>query len=263
MGLNDFVGKFIDPYDRPARLYPGLLVFAPVAVLLVCLYGKDNILTSSILSVLGFCGVAYALSRIARDAGKRLQDDLFQKWGGAPTTQLLRHRDSRIDIHTKERFHSIISKGLGKRMPSPESESADPQAADELYRAATMWLIDKTRDKKTFPLVFKELVAFGFHRNVLGLRLPGVLLTVVSIVWVLLHTQVLSFVPPYWLPRNALNFPPPVLITLGVSTVMLFAWGILFSESALKRVGFSYAERLLQSCDRIRVPANKKVAAAD
>jgi hypothetical protein len=37
MGLNELAGKFLDPYDRQARLYPGLIVLTPLAVVLVCL----------------------------------------------------------------------------------------------------------------------------------------------------------------------------------------------------------------------------------
>jgi hypothetical protein len=170
VALSDLIPKFLDSYDRQARLYPGLLVLAPLAVLLVALYGSANILATSVLTILGFCGGAYALGRVARDAGKRIQDDMFRKWGGAPSTQLLRLRDSHFDVHTKERYHRTLAKCLGKTFPDRETENADPAAADELYRAGVLWVINATRDAKAFPLVFKENVAFGFHRNTFGLR---------------------------------------------------------------------------------------------
>ena len=178
MAMNEYIPKFLDSYDRPARLYPGLMVFVPLAVLLVCFYGTENIVSSSILSILGFSGVAYAIGRVARDSGKRIQEKLFKKWGGAPSTQMLRHSDTSIDVHTKERYHRIVGKGIGKSMPDAETESNNPVVADELYRAATVWLIEKTRNTKMFPLVFKENVAFGFHRNALGLRLAGVVISI-------------------------------------------------------------------------------------
>src|SRR5579884_1541060 len=40
MSLSDIVPNFMDPYDRVARLYPGLRLLLPVAVTSVCLYGS-------------------------------------------------------------------------------------------------------------------------------------------------------------------------------------------------------------------------------
>jgi hypothetical protein len=252
MAINDFIPKFLDPYDRPARLYPGLLVIAPVAVQIVCLYGTDNTAFSSVLTILGFCGIAYVLGRIARNAGKRLQDRLFNKWGGAPTTQLLRHRDTRIDIHTKERFHRVLSKGLGKGMPTHDDERNNPAAADELYRAATVWLIIQTRDMKAFPLIFKENVAFGFHRNALGLRPLGASIASLCILWILHNAKIIAFTAPFFSARQALGFTPEMMVSLSISTGILVAWTFVFTEDALKRTGFSYAEQLLQSCDQLK-----------
>ncbi|MBI3805325.1 MAG: hypothetical protein HY282_16365 [Nitrospirae bacterium] len=250
--MSAFIPKFLlDPYDRPARLYPGLLVFLPIAVLLVCLYGTAHIIVSSVLSILGFCGAGYALGRVSRDAGKRIQDKLFRKWGGAPTTQLLRYRDTSIDVYTKERFHGVLAQGLKKPLPAAEAERADPAAADELYRAATVWLIAQTRDTKKFPLVFKENVAFGFQRNCLGLRCYGIAMTAICIAWALFHAKVLMVTPPYFFSNPMLTLEPAEMITLGVSAMMLIAWLFLLNEGALKRTGFSYAERLLQSCDHL------------
>lgn len=262
--MRSFISSVIDPYERPARLYPALLVIAPLATLLVCLYGIDHIFASSVLSVLGFSGVAYALGRIARDAGKRKQEGLFAKWGGAPTTQMLRHRDARLDAHTKGRFHAVLARGIGKAMPSAEAEHSDPTAADELYRAATVWLINQTRDTKAFPLVFKENVAFGFHRNAFGLRVPGMSVAVVCIIWTLHHANVLGFTAPYFTIDNALGMLVSTLVVMLVSGMMLLAWLFWFNESALKRVGFAYSERLLEGCDRLSpgMQSTKKTTAS-
>jgi hypothetical protein len=222
-----------------------------VAVLVVCLYGTANIALSSVLSILGFSGVAYGLGRVARDAGKRIQGRLFDKWGGAPTIQMLRHRDTSIDVHTKERFHRVLAKGIKKNLPTAEGERNDPAAADELYRAATVWLIGQTRDTKAFGLVFKENVAFGFQRNTLGFRPLGVAVAFICIVWALLNTQLVEFTEPYFSTTRVLRLNSAAVVTLCVSTTMLIAWIFFFNEAAVKRTGFSYAERLLQSCDHL------------
>lgn len=251
MGISEKAFGFLDSYDRPARLYPAFLVLIPLAVQLVCLYGTANILASSVLSILAFSGVAYVLGRFARDAGKSKQEQFFTKWGGAPTTQLLRHRNERIDVHTKERFHRILSAGLGKTLPSAEQERADPKAADDLYRAATAWLIGRTRDTKRYPLVFKENVAFGFQRNALGLRWLGITVALGCSIWTMAHAQVLTGTAPYLAIEQVFDLKPAIVMSLVVSSATHLAWLVFISESALRRTGFAYGERLLEACDQL------------
>lgn len=250
--LEKFIPKFLsDPYDRPARLYPALLVFMPIPILIICLYGTENMAAASLLSIAGFCGAAFLLARTARNLGKRLQDSLFKKWGGAPTTQLLRHSSSHFDAHTKERYHGILSVGLGKSMPTAEQEQENPIAADELYTAATKWLIGQTRDQKKFPLVFKENVAFGFHRNCFGLRWYGAWIGLGCLLIVLIHGDTISLSNPYLFPSQLLHFTIPCLLALVVSMLMIIAWLAFLNEGAAKQAAFAYAERLVQGCDSL------------
>lgn len=240
-----------DPYDRPARLYPGLLALVPLPVALVGLYGPSHPWLTGTLSTLSFCGGGYLLGRVSRDAGVRLQDGLFAKWGGAPTTQLLRWRDQRRDPYTKERYHAILSKGLGKSLPTAEQEDADPAGADDLYRAATTWLIAQTRDAKKFPLVFKENVAFGFQRNGLGLRPYGIGVAAICIIWVLIHAKIVDWATPRASAGSVAHLGPPDILALVISVVIILVWVAFITEGAVKRTGFAYAERLLESCDHL------------
>lgn len=260
MGLNELVGKFLDPYDRPARLYPGLIVLTPLAVLLVCLYGTKYIIASSVLSILGFSGIAYMLGSTARDAGKKLEDKLFAKWGGKPTTQMLRHSDNRIDGFTKNRIHQTLSKGIMATFPSAADELANPQQADEIYRAGTVWLISNTRDTKKFPLVFKENIAYGFKRNMLGLKRIGGLVALTSVIWTLFHAKVISIYEPYWSMDKFIELAPSSITSLVVSTTILFTWIFLITESSLLRVATAYSERLFHSCDNLKKTRSRSKA---
>lgn len=240
----------LDPYERPARLYPALLVLAPLAVTIVCGHRLGNSVLPAAISMLGLCGASYALARVARDAGKRLQDGLFAKWGGAPTTQLLRHRDVHFDTHTKDRFHRILAQGMGVSMPTYDEERKNPTAADDKYRAATVWLINHTRDRKTFPLLFKENVAFGFHRNALGLKPLGILVAFACLAWAILMRLGPSVLkPPHHL---GLTMPQlPGILALVSCALLLIYWTSFVSGHATRRAAFSYAERLLQCCDQL------------
>ena len=252
MGPASYLPQIIvDPYDRTARLTPGLLVLAPLPVLVVCLFGSAHLAASSLLSVLGFCGIGFAMSRIVRNAGKRLQDALFLKWGGTPSVQLLRHRDSHFDRLTKERFHGVLEKGMGTAMPDAASESQDPVAADEHYRAATVWLISQTRDTKRFPLVLKENIAFGFHRNCLGVRAYGICISIACLLIALLHSRTLTLTAPFLFPDR---LDISAMVAVGIAATMLVTWIFWLTEGAARDSALAYAERLVQACDVLGSP---------
>lgn len=86
MNLTDYIPKFMDRYDRAARLTPALLVAMPAVVLIQNIAGVSNSFPKIAISILFYCGLAYVLSRAARNAGQRIQDRIFVKWGGAPWT---------------------------------------------------------------------------------------------------------------------------------------------------------------------------------
>ena len=45
-----------DPYERKARLAPGLLVALPLLVPLVCVYGARHPVLTALVGLLGGCG---------------------------------------------------------------------------------------------------------------------------------------------------------------------------------------------------------------
>ena len=115
-----------------------------------------------------FAAGAYALSHVARDAGKRLEGRLLAEWGGWPSTAVLEHRNSTFDEVTKSRFHKrLVELGAVEAMPTPAEEIADPGKADARYSAAATWLRSKTRDAKKFPLVFEENINYNYSATCL------------------------------------------------------------------------------------------------
>lgn len=109
-----------DPYERKARVIPGLLVALPVLVPLLCVYGARHPVLTGVIGLLGGCGAIYALASVARGRGKKLEEMLVSKWGGMPTTIALRHRDKFLDGVSKQRYHTAITAKLGIAMPTAE-----------------------------------------------------------------------------------------------------------------------------------------------
>jgi hypothetical protein len=246
---NPLAGLLLDPYDRRARALPLLLCLLPILMVLVLVYPAFVQWQQAVFGVLVWCGGFFLLSRIARDAGRRIQDRLFAAWSGAPTTQLLRHRDRRIDAYSKQALHAKLAALTGIPMPTARTEQEDPAGADEAYRAAAAWLIKHTRDTTRFGLLYKENVNFGFQRNALGLRWVGVAIATLSVLWVLVMAGVLSPEAPYYNTGRWAALSLPMGLSLLASGTMLAIWLFAITPGAAQRTGFAYAERLLECAE--------------
>lgn len=239
-----FLKDLSDPYERRARLFPGLLVALPVIVPLVCTFGAKNATLTGVIALLSTCGVSYALASIARGRGKALEERLVAKWGGLPTTLILRHRDPFFDSITKQRYHADIKSKLGIDVPTADQELAEPNKADEAYMAAGRQLRERTRGNKS--LLLKENIAYGFHRNMLGMKIPGVLSALFGVFYGLVLADALAL-NPLAVDLSRLAYPGLAAgLTLAISLVLLLAWLSYFNEDKMRRMGYAYAERLLE-----------------
>ena len=178
----------------------------------------------------------FLIARIARDRGKRIQDRLYTKWGGKPTTAMLRHSDQRLDPITKDRYKRTLAKSFNESFPTQQEESADPRGADQIYDSAVKALIEKRRGK-TYRLVFAENCNFGFVRNLLGLKPIGLCISALGFgVGIVL----------IW--HHAAKIPNPSYIPLAVSVGVAFL--LLFvTEASARRTAEAYAEVLLRTCE--------------
>ncbi|GAB2812296.1 hypothetical protein GCM10027276_11480 [Comamonas piscis] len=250
-----------DPYERKARLAPGLLVTLPLLVPLVCVYGARHPILTGVLALLTGCGAMYTLASVARVRGKKLEDRLVQEWGGMPTTLALRHRDQTLDSISKRRYHNVIASKLGIAMPTAEEEAADPAKADDTYVGATKRLRELTRSNKS--LLLKENIAYGYHRNMLAMKPIGIVTCVIGLFYGLVLAGVVELDP---LATNLVNLARPGLaaaMTLMISVALLASWLFYFDADAVKRIGFAYAERLFECLPSLpSVVKNRKTVAA-
>lgn len=154
--MNAFTSLILDPYERTARLGPALIVLLPLLLFAITVQILSKPIMTQITALFGACGMIFLLSSMARMLGKAQEVTLYKSWGGMPTTQLLRHRDSIIDPMTKQRYHDFLARKLKITFPTASEEQTNPESADDCYRAGVKWLIGKTRDRKKFNLLAKE-----------------------------------------------------------------------------------------------------------
>lgn len=258
MSFGALIESLKDPYEKKARVFPGLLVLMPLLVPLLWIFGPKNPVLTALLGLIGSCGVIYALASISRGMGKRLEEKLVAQWGGMPTTLILRHRDSFLDNHSKRRYHDEIKLKLGIELPSAADEDANPTAADDTYAGVTRQLRELTRDK-SHALLLKENIAYGFHRNMRAMRPIGIFSCLVGGALGLVLSGVIQLKPILVDFSNLAEPGLPGGITLAVAISLLVAW-VYFDESAVKRMGYVYAERLFESLKSL--PNSRKVTAA-
>ena len=248
----NFTNLVTDGYERKARLYPALLLIAPVvATGVAMLAARLSALQSICAAVLG-SGGAFLLTQLARDAGKNAQKALFEKWGGPPSVAIFRHRDTRLGRITKARYHKKLA-GLVKEAKAPtiEQEQADPEAADAVYLAWSNYLRVSTRDTKRFDLLFKENVNYRYRRNVWGLRAIGISISLACAV--ACAARLLS-------NRQATDRLDEALLFAGAfAMVLLLLWLFRFTSDWVRVASDAYAERLAECTETLRnTPAGNR-----
>ncbi len=160
-------------YEYRARILPVLLTAAPAVVLAGVLV--PNVPAPVRVVLVSGAVAAVVAAQLSRDRGQRMEPELFQRWGGAPTTVMLRYAGSAHPAATARR-HAQLQSLLGpapELPPNRQAEEDDPDAADAVYALAAGVVRALTRDADRFHLVAAENRDYGFRRNVLGLRRLG------------------------------------------------------------------------------------------
>ena len=227
-----------DTYSFRARVLPVYLTLAPVVPLLAAVVPEGHKLLIGGAAALVFAPVSFLLSQVGADFGKRLEEGLWTNWGGPPTTRFLRHSNHEFNEVTRGRVHAKLRQ-LGLYVPTSQEQEQDQRAADMHYQSCTEELIRRTRDTGRFPLVFKGLTEYGFRRNLLGLKVIGVFLTVAGGAGSAWSTYTA------WTATNA---PPAVSLVAGlITTGLLLAWLVWVTERTVKLSADRYARFLLEA----------------
>lgn len=232
---------------------PVLLLILPIVlaicVLVIILAGDLNVFIrlggGALVGLLSSFGLTSLLEQFGRDQGKNKEPQLWASWDGAPTTQMLRHRDTKMCNPTmRKRYHEKLRKLVpNMHLPTPEEEARDPAGADNVYEAYTRYLINQTRDTEKFPLIFEENINYGFRRNLWGMRPAGIAIALLGIAVALCATYLA------WV-RNDLLW----LVAMGTTliNICLAVWWVVRITVAWVFIpAKAYAERLLEACDSL------------
>ncbi len=234
----------LDEYTRNARLKPAFLVALPIALTVAILGFKQSATEGTLFGLASSLGFTFLLARLVRDRGKAKEPRLFERWHGKPTTAMLRHDDSRLNVHTRARYHTRLGSMLPEiTLPTAEQEKANPADADTTYTTCGDYLLSKTRDKERFQLLFQENINYGFRRNLWAMKPVGVAISILSLVALALVTRIearADAVP--WFAN---------LSAIAIVALLLTWWVVRITPSWVKIVADAYAIRLLASIDEL------------
>jgi hypothetical protein len=256
-----------DRYTREARIAPAFLCVFPVVILLMACFSGMQSAAPALLTLMCVFGVVRWISHIARAVGDRIEIDFFRKWGGKPTTTMLRVAlgyeepknvkcDDWVRHILQEAAHAEQFKRILAALKAPEipSKSEDEKAVldagghaykmadnlDALYEPLVAWLRENSRGKN---LVFEELISYGFQRNFYALKSFALwsnglaLLVQVGAIWGVYH----------WQQHAWATKPEMAAVILAANLLYLAGVCRFVSEKSVKVQGFIYARQLFNS----------------
>jgi hypothetical protein len=225
--------KIFDAYSLRARLFPAIIGGAPALAALALLISWSTFSLSTTIATLGLLVIVFAMADLARRRGTKVQPRIFAMHGG--TAAPLRRNDDTFSEERKAAYRAFLARKLGRAAPTAAEEAADPAKADAFYEAGRAWLRESTRDTKKFAVLFNENVTYGFRRNLLGVKWPGVGLNVAVVV------ICAGLLAGRWPISIADDFSIRVLIVLAVAVIhaayMLFGVTWVAAVAASKAYG--------------------------
>ena len=247
------LSKYFDAYSFNARIKPVLFLVFPVFLSLLVLFEPARTWNGYGLTLLVAFGVINFAANQMSSKGNELQERLFDKWGGAPTTIILRHSDNTLDAFTKSRYmHKLQMVVQNFTATTDEYERLNPRESDVLYSSASNYLREHTRDTDKYSLLFKENIAYGFSRNIRAVKPLGIFLTLASLsVSLLIIYLKLESVKITTVSSLVHNVPFEYFGLLISHLAMLWIWIFLVTEKWVKTRAFAYAKRLYSACEQI------------
>lgn len=227
------ISNWFDRYSLQARLAPALLSLFPAILLIAVQFPQLYETAAGLVGLALACGVLTLASHFARTRGKKVEERLYTKWGGRPTTRFLLNDGDELDDRTRDRYMAHFSNNI------PDLRLGENPSMD--IDSAVRWLLEKTRDTTTYGLIFKENISYGFRRNCLGMKPIGLLVTLICVVYwsVQIYSQNSGFE----------DVDPTQAIGLGVSSLILVWWLFIVGDNWVREAGNAYAKALLGSID--------------
>jgi hypothetical protein len=232
---------FLDAYTLRARLFPAVLAAAPALAALTLLISWEKIALSNVIATGALLVLLFVLADFARKQGLLIEPDIYKEMGGKPSVVMFRRTDDTIDQHAKDQYRQFLAAKLGRAAPTANEETADQRAADSFYEQGGIWLRHNTRDAKKFPILFGELISYGFRRNLWGLKLSafGVSLIVMGMCFFVLWQRYPFDASDVLIMRTG--------IVLAIAVIQASYFALAVTKEGVKEAARRYGRELILS----------------
>jgi hypothetical protein len=268
-GLSAVESLLGDRYTREARLAPAFLSVFPILLVLIAFFPGLRSAVPALLALFCVFGVVRWISHIARGIGDRREKDLYRRWGGKPTTTMLRFAARRTDAHGVPRLSEVeyllqeapllkdiepmLHKRGGPRFPTQAEDDCAVEEGkknagkgarhlDSLYEPVVAWMRENSRGNK---LVFEENISYGFQRNFYALKGFAIACGVVALI--AQGIAVFAAWHKIWLHHASRAVSGTVLVAI---VAYIIGVCLFVSEDSVMIQGFTYARQLLDSLYR-------------
>lgn len=221
-----------DTYSFRARFIPVVIVFLPLGLSLGRYLPTGTVTHDLLGGTLGAIAIAFLLSQIARDAGRKKQPELFHTWGGTPSVLMLGYRTTTLPpLFLKEVHQKLTQLSSSLIFPSGcEDEEADPSQYEPSFEAGSEMIRERLRDQK---MVNKENISYGFRRNLWGMKRMAIALMLLS--FSINGIQL-------WIDyKSDSSFSFPMFIPLIVNCILSTIWIFVVNPQWVKQMAFAYA----------------------
>jgi hypothetical protein len=237
--------NLFDGSSLRARLFPAIFASAPLLVLIALVMPWRHLSWVHAVASIAIPVILFVAADIARRAGKKMEPVMYRRWGGKPTTRMLRHRDPTLDANTKAAYLAFLADKIGAPPPCAREEASDPAKADAYYERCGAWLRENTRSTKKFSVLFGENVTYGYRRNLLALKVVSLTADIVIVIG-----SAIAFA--YKLPAIDGNLELKLALIAAFAVVHGTLLTIAVSETSLKEASEIYARQLLLSCEAMQ-----------
>lgn len=223
----------LDGFAWHARYMPGLQALLPVPVTALALGFNKMPLVASLASLALAVGLPRILVQVVRERGLAIEPDLWESWGGKPTTRMLRLNDTSDSAADKDRWRAALSAAAGVTLPATaEAEAEDPADADARYEQVTGHARECTRGDR---MLRSENQSYNYERNLLAMKPLACMLAGAAVVAMAIF---LAF------QATGDGAIAPAAAALGLNALVLVGWLVLPSEQRTRRMADKYALRL-------------------
>jgi hypothetical protein len=242
--------KYLDAYELKARVAPGLIVALPMLV--VAFYTAPVLRSWPFFTASGICGLAlvYALGLVVRACGRAIEEELWNRWGGPPSTRFMRHRNTAFGADLKKSIATALAREFSFHLLSSEDEAKYPERSDKVIFDAFRKVRTFLRQHDANGLWSKLNAEYGFCRNLLGSRALWLVISLLSTGFAVAYSIRIG--------GNALN-PASAVASLSLICSIYVGWFVL--PELTRRVGESYAETAWLQFEHLSAEKSLKVSA--